>query len=261
MSLTNSLKSVATKRVVPHLLTSLRENSDAFYRMLWTAVQLSIENSSPEEFRQALDEFYSHVDLPNLYQQLDFDRIKETLRRPKGYKFHVNRFDESRNDSKRGRFSPWARRFGLLARLGIHSDVLLLRRDQSIPPHGHIGVVSGFLVLEGQVRIRHYHRVDQRDNGLLLKPTIDRVLSQGEYTTNSEFCDDVHWLQGIADETFLFRTNVVGVKASRWEGLRETNDRLYVDPTGTQDIEGRVFAPFISGEVARELRMESCVPA
>ena len=245
----------ATRLLAPPFLQRLRHDPDPFHRMLWSAVQLSRNQISPEEFRLELDRFYSSVDAKSLERNVGFEAIKKQLQQPGGYKNRISRFGSHEPGRWASRFSPWERRFGLLARLGINSDVLLLRKGDSVPPHGHRGVVSGFLVMEGQVRIRHFDCIEQRQAGLVVRPTIDTVLCCGQFTTNSEYHDDIHWLQGIAEESFLFRTNVIGLSQTRWKEVTASSERRYVDPTQEAGADGRVFAPFVTAQHARSLLM------
>lgn len=76
------------------------------------------------------------------------------------------------------------------------------------------------------------------------------MFGKGEYTTNSEVKDNIHWLNGIDNESILFRFNITGLK-STIPDLSSIAGRLYVDPSQIENKEE--FAPFISQEKAKNL--------
>jgi hypothetical protein len=73
--------------------------------------------------------------------------------------------------------------------------VFLMAKDRAIVPHGHQNMVSGHLVVQGSFRVRHFERVRDEPEHLVLRPTIDRVRAEpGSATTVSDEKDNVHWL-------------------------------------------------------------------
>lgn len=49
-----------------------------------------------------------------------------------------------------------------LKRFGISFDLMPISGGTEIPAHGHYGVISSFLLLEGDVRAIHYHRIREK---------------------------------------------------------------------------------------------------
>src|SRR5262249_24311091 len=146
-----------------------------------------------EEFRRQLERFYAGLDRPRLMEQIDFAGLAQQLNRPGGYKAAIARL---RDDAAAPGW-VWRRRFALLRHLGVRLDVLVLLGREQIPPHGHYRVVSGFYVLDGEVAVRHYDRVREEGGQVLIRPALDTVLRPGDYTTNSEYEQNIHWLCGI----------------------------------------------------------------
>src|SRR5438874_1237195 len=72
-------------------------------------------------------------------------------------------------------------------------QIFAMARGRSVVPHGHDNMATGFLVLKGTLRGRHYDRVEDHKDHYLIRPTIDRSFKPGEYSTVSDHKDNVHW--------------------------------------------------------------------
>jgi len=247
------MKQILARAVLRWQLPRLLRDHHPFNRLMGHAIELQSGHVTDEAFRVQLEGFYRQIDLDAIKLDIDLSSKAARLDRPGGYKTDISAIGPLPAAAAKGsRFDLWRRRFGLLRRIGIRSDVIILRRDERIPPHGHHRVVSGFCVLEGQVAIRHYDRVGQVDNGLLVRKVLDTTLEPAGFTTNSESFHNIHWLQGLAEKSFLFRVTVVDIPSPvRHDGA--TDSRLYIDPTGAPDSTGIVTAPFISESQAKQL--------
>ncbi|HEY4319736.1 MAG TPA: hypothetical protein VGM77_01055 [Gemmatimonadales bacterium] len=225
------------------------------YNRLWGhAALMQFGTIGEEAFREYLDGFYAGLDPVACSTTVDLPAKRVHLDRPGGYKVDVASLhgDVSAAEPK-GRFDFWARRFGLLRYLGIRSDVLILRAGDQVPPHGHSQVVSGFYLLEGEVAVRHYDRVEEFADHVMLRKAIDTVMGPGGYTTNSEYCRNVHWLLGIAPTSYLFRFTVTDVPVRSFNAPAHHSDRAYVDPTVPPDASGLIPAPYITSAAAKQV--------
>jgi hypothetical protein len=137
---------------------------------------------------------------------------------------------------------------------------MILRQDETIPPHGHYRVVSGFYVLDGEVAVRHYNRLEEVGDKVRIRKTIDATLGPCGYTTNSEFHDNIHWLQGLAPQSFLFRLNVKGTPTKTFGGTNRESQRVYIDPTGEPDESGAIVAAYVDESVAKQLKIRQMRP-
>lgn len=249
-----SLKRKVVAAALVPMIPRLRRRG-GYQALFADAVLMQLGLVPPEQFREQLDHLFLTANRAALSAEIEFEERKKKLAEPGSYKVGINHL---RGDPRRGtlshRLSPWARRFGLLGRIGVRSDVLILRAGEQIPPHAHERVVSGFYVIEGQVHLRHYHRDRTEGESVYLRKAIDRVCSPGGYGTNSDSFQNIHWLAGVAAESFLLRFTVTGVPFSRGPAV-PTNDRLYVDPTGEPDAAGVIVGRIVTPEQARALRM------
>lgn len=222
------------------------------------AVRLQLGRQSDDEFRETLADFYRLSDVCALSEQLEFAELRRALERPESFKVGVFRLaGDDRQSGRMSRLKPWGRRFALLQQLNIRCDVLVLRKGAQVPPHGHSRVVSGFLLLEGRVACRHYDRVREEKGGLLVREALNVVHAPGGYTTNSERYHNIHWLQGIAPVSYLFRVTVTNTPTPTFSEVRTTNKRVYVDPTGPVGDDGLILARYVSEAMAKELQLVS----
>ena len=72
-------------------------------------------------------------------------------------------------------------------------QVFAMKKGRSVVPHGHDNMATGFLVLKGNFRGRHYDRVEDHSDHYVIRPTIDRVFKPGEFSTISDHKDNIHW--------------------------------------------------------------------
>ncbi|MDC3955095.1 hypothetical protein KEG38_14615 [Polyangium jinanense] len=110
------------------------------------------------------------------------------------------------------------------------TKLFVLRAGRANPPHAHDNMVSMHYVLRGRFRVRHYDRVRDEPGGIVLRPTIDRVLGPGEATSISDERDNVHWHVAETDGVLL------DVLCADLEG-RPTDTHL-VDPVRAELLEG-----------------------
>src|SRR5262245_30871208 len=248
------MKNLLARVVLRWYLPRFRSDRHPFNRLLGRAIELQLGRLSEEAFRADLDHFYAGLDVDSIRRDLNLaDKVKR-LDVPGGYKVDVSQLHEGDKDpGPPSRLDFWGRRFGLLRRLGVRSDVLILRRGERIPPHGHHRVVSGFFLLEGRVAIRHYDRIKDCGDTLLVRKSLDTDLGPGGFTTNSEFHQNIHWLQGLDERSYLFRVTVTDTPSHTFSPGNASNSRVYVDPTGEPDESGQIVASYISEQAAKEL--------
>lgn len=209
---------------------------DDWFRELHTISRdLKDQKLKDLEFQAALERLYARVDLPALLRSLDFERIARGV----AYK-------DKGETSLPIDFKQIA---GLPKNLVFGRQLFALKKGRSVVPHGHDNMATGFLILEGTFRGRHWDRVEDHDDYYLIRPTIDRPFGAGGFSTVSEHKDNVHWFTAESDTAFIFNIHVLDVDP---EGLKVPN-RVYIDPMGEKLAGGLVKAPKISSTKAREL--------
>ena len=187
------------------------------------------------EFQKSLESLYSRVDLPALLKTLDFERMAAGVNYPAlGAKsLHVD-------------FTNVA---GLPTELVFGRQIFAMKKGRSVVPHGHDNMATGFLVLNGKLRGRHYDRVEDQKDHYLIRPTIDRSFAPGEFSTISDHKDNVHWFTAESDNAFIFNIHVNNTDP----GNPNKPGRIYVDPMGEKVAGGLVKAPKITYGKANQL--------
>jgi hypothetical protein len=186
-------------------------------------------------FQEALESLYGRADLPALLRTLDFDRMAAGVDYP----------------AVGARSLPvdFSHVSGLPAKLVFGRQVFAMAKGRSVIPHGHDNMATGFLILKGRLRGRHWDRVEDHKEFYLIRPTIDRGFAPGEYSTVSDHRDNVHWFTAEGGPAFIFNIHVTGTDP----GNPKRPGRVYVDPLGEKVAGGLIKAPKISYGKANKL--------
>jgi hypothetical protein len=186
-------------------------------------------------FQASLEALYRRVDLPALLRTLDFDRIAAGVNYPAlGARSLPVAFDNVA---------------GLSTNLVFGRQIFAMTRGRSVVPHGHNNMATGFLVLKGNLRGRHYDRLEDQKDHYIIRPTIDRTFRPGEYSTVSDHKDNVHWFTAESDHAFIFNIHVMETNPEN----PNKPGRIYVDPMGEKIAGGLIKAPKISYGKANQL--------
>jgi hypothetical protein len=165
-------------------------------------------------WQKKIEELLSRVDLNDVLQLVDFDRLSSKV-------------DFAERGERSLRFS-FPKVEGVPSDLSFGKQIFALRKDRSVVPHGHNNMATAFLILKGDLRGRHYDRVRDEPNHMIIQPTIDRKFVARECSTVSDYKNNVHWFQAVSDEAFIFNLHVMDVNP---DGKLATG-RVYIDPQG-----------------------------
>lgn len=180
------------------------------------------------EFQKQLEALYARADLPALLKTLNFEKMAAGVNYPaKGAKSLPVDFS---NVS------------GLPTNLVFGRQIFAMKKGRSIVPHGHDNMATGFLILSGDLRGRHYDRVEDQKDHYLIRPTIDRGFKPGEFSTISDHKDNVHWFTAESETAFVFNIHVNGTDP----GNPKNPGRVYVDPMGEKLSGGLIRAPKVT---------------
>jgi hypothetical protein len=187
------------------------------------------------EFQNTLEGLYGRVDLPALLKTLDFDRMAAGVNFP----------------ALGARSLPvdFKNVSGLPTNLVFGRQIFAMSKGRSVIPHGHDNMATGFLILKGTLRGRHYDRIEDHKDHYIVRPTIDRTFTPGQCSTISDHKDNVHWFQAESDSAFIFNIHVNDTDP----GNTKRPGRVYVDPMGEKLAGGLVKAPKISYGKANQM--------
>lgn len=187
------------------------------------------------EWQAKVEELYSRVNLSDLLRFIDFDALAKDVQ-----------FLDKGARSLRFSFPEVE---GLPKEFVFGRQIFALKKGRSVVPHGHNNMATAFLILKGDLRGRHYDRLEDAAEYYVIRPTIDRKFSPGEYSTVSDYKDNVHWFQAITEPAFIFNIHVLNVNPDN----KEATGRLYLNPMGEKLAGGKIKAPKLNHEQATEL--------
>jgi hypothetical protein len=231
----NSLQSLTALVLIEGLWSrrllgnDVRPIVDAWFKELTAMSQEVHEHRTKDiEFQQSLERLYQRVDLEALLKTLDFDRIAPEVNFPaKGAKSLAVDFSHVG---------------GLPVKMPFGGQIFAMRKGRSVVPHGHDNMATGFLVVKGDFRGRHYDRLEDNADHYIIRPTIDRQFRPCEFSTISDHKDNVHWFTAEGETGFLFNVHVMETNPEN----PKPPGRVYVDPMGEKLAGGLIKAPKIS---------------
>jgi hypothetical protein len=113
-----------------------------------------------------------------------------------------------------------------------------------ITPHAHKHMASAHMVIEGRVRIRTFDRVRDEANGLVIRPSGDRVSGVGEAAAMTSAKDNIHWFAPRSDRAETFDVIVSDLDPGQASYLIQP-----VDPLGGEHLaDGSIRTPVLSFE-------------
>ncbi len=175
------------------------------------------------EFQAKMEELYRRVDLPALLRFVELDKIAERVKLPDNGAFSAAFSLTQVKD---------------LGAVTFGKQIFCLKKGRAVVPHGHENMCTGFIVLRGTFRGRHYDRLETKPDHYLIKPTIDREFKDGGLSTISDHKDNVHWFTCTSDTGFIFNAHFMGYDPT----IKNPSGRLYLDPEGEKVQGGLIKA-------------------
>ena len=148
------------------------------------------ESINPKEWQHLTESLFSQISMEDLLKFIDFERLTTGFTYPD---LGVN--------TKRVEFPKLT---GLPENTAFVKKIFGMKKDRAIIPHGHSNMASAHLILKGEMHLRHYEKVDEYDSNLIIKPTIDKMVNVGQYSSISDQKDNVHWFIANTETAFTF---------------------------------------------------------
>jgi hypothetical protein len=180
------------------------------------------------------DLLQNHIDLPELLKLIDFEHVEKTTK-----------FVDNGARSLRPRFPKIE---GVPDKLVFGQQIFALKKGRSVVPHGHNNMATAFMVLKGNFHGRHYDRIEDEKEHMIIKPTIDGKFGPGQTSSISDEKDNVHWFKAEDEPAFIFNIHVFGLNPK--SGKRTS--RIYVDPFGEKLDDGLIRARLIDSKEAHQ---------
>jgi hypothetical protein len=151
---------------------------------------LRTETITTIQWQQQISELYKEIDLCEILKFIDFENLIKGFQHPE---LGVN--------TKPVKFPKLA---GLPDRTAFVKKIFGMKKDRAIIPHGHSNMASAHLILNGEMHLRHYEKIKQENENLVIKPTIDKIAKIGDSSSISEEMDNVHWFVANTETAFTF---------------------------------------------------------
>ena len=182
-----------------------------------------------------IETLFREVDLTELFKFIDFDRIDRKAKPPR-----------RGAQSIRFKFPQVA---GTPDKLAFGQQIFVLKKGRSVVPHGHNNMATAFLILKGDFQGKHYDRLEDEKEHLIIKPTIDRKFTPGECSSVSDYKDNVHWFKALKEPAYIFNIHILDVAPKS----EKRTGRVYVDPDGEKIANGLIRARRINYARAHKL--------
>ncbi|HLJ11596.1 MAG TPA: hypothetical protein VKU82_10420 [Planctomycetaceae bacterium] len=187
------------------------------------------------DWQKKIEELYAKADVADFLRLVDFEKLTRNL--------------EPAENGARSLGVTFPKVEGIPEKIAWGRQIFALKKGRSVVPHGHNNMATAFLILKGQFRGRHYDRVEDEDEHMIIKPTIDRKFTVGECSTVSDYKDNVHWFKALDEPAFIFNIHVSGINPDSGE----TTGRVYIDPDGEKLAGGLIRARLIDSDDAHKL--------
>lgn len=239
---TQTLGGLLTFSLLETLFTSpaIADSLDASIRPIATAWLADLDRMGRDlkgqklqqvQWQQKVEELYAKVDLAEFLQYVDFQQlIKGVPFRERGERSFQAKFPQVE---------------GLPTELVFGHQMFALKQDRSVVPHGHHNMATAFLVLQGEFDGKHYDRLEDHEDHMIIQPTIDRRFTPGQYSTVSDHKDNVHWFKATSESGYIFNIHVLNIDPEI-----KKSGRVYIDPLGESLSGGRIKATKLSSSEA-----------
>lgn len=142
------------------------------------------------QWQQSIEELYAKVELEEILKFIDFDNLVKGFEHPDlGVSTKPVKFPKL-ND--------------LPERTVFVKKIFGMKKERAIIPHGHSNMASAHLILNGEMHLRHYEKIQQEGKNMIVKPSIDRIAKVGDSSSISDEKDNVHWFIANTETAFTF---------------------------------------------------------
>lgn len=181
------------------------------------SLDLKTGKITPGQWQVKIDELFDRVEVGELIAAIDFDRLTQGFEYPDlGVNTKWVKFPELE---------------GLPKDLAFYSKIFGMKRDRAIIPHGHHNMVSCHYVLQGELRLRHYDKIEDDGTHMVIQPVVDQAARVGSHSSISDEKNNIHWLTATTETAFTYDVLIVDLNGQKW-------DVDNIDPHGAEKIAG-----------------------
>jgi hypothetical protein len=193
------------------------------------------EKLSQQDWQKKIEALHAQVDVDDFLKVLDFEKLMKNL--------------EYVDHGARSLSVKFPKIEGIPEKFAFGQQIFALKKERAVVPHGHNNMATAFLILKGEFHGRHYDRLEDEEEHILIKPTIDRTFKTGEVSSISDYKDNIHWFLAKSETAFIYNIHVDGVRP----GSKVPTGRVYLDPDGEKLADGRIRAKRLEYEDVNKL--------
>lgn len=191
---------------------------------------------SPVEWQVRIEEVFGSIDLPELLTHVEFSKLQRS-------------FDVAENGVKPMKVD-FRKVPGMPHDISYTTRIFGMQEGRSIVPHGHHNLVSGHLVIEGNLHVRNFERLRDDDDSIIIRPTVDRTISVRDCSTQSSIRNNVHWFTALGGAAFTFDVAVEYLDPEKPCG-RDYIDPLHAEKMGDGSLRARRLQPEDANRIYR----------
>jgi hypothetical protein len=172
---------------------------------------------SPSAWQERVEDLFRRVELKDLLRTIKYDELSR-----------APLFPEDHESALELEFPQVE---GLPDKLTYIPMFVAFRQGRAIVPHGHHNMVSMHMLLEGEVRARHYENRGGDGGHMIIEPSLDRTFARGDLSTVSDERHNIHWFRATRGPVFMFNVAVFDL-----DGTKKFSGRDYIDPLGADKL-------------------------
>lgn len=119
----------------------------------------------------------------------------------------------------------------------FHKKIFGLQKGRAIIPHGHKNMVSAHLILKGEFELRHYDKISEEGDHLIIKPTIDKIARVGGASSISNEKNNIHWFKTRSETAFTFDVIMTNIDPRHGKSYEIDN----IDPHAAENLSGNLL--------------------
>ena len=158
---------------------------------------------SPSQWQTQIENLLDQIELEELLRFIDFDRLTQNFS-----------FPDLGVNTKVVRFPSLS---GLPQNLAFYRKIFGLKKDRAIIPHGHKNMTSAHLVLKGEFSLKHYNKIEDEPEHMIIQPSIDKIIKVGDSSSISDEKNNVHWFRTLSETAFTFDMIVLDLNGKSYE--------------------------------------------
>ena len=175
------------------------------------------------QWQEQVEVLLDRVELNDLLEHIDFEKLTKDFK-----------FPDLGTRTKPVNFPRLA---GLPQNYAFFKKIFGLQKGRAIIPHGHKNMVSAHLVIKGEFDLKHYDKVEDDGQHMIIKPTIDTIAKVGSSSSISDDKNNIHWFKTRSDYAFTFDVIMTAIDPKHPKSYEIEN----IDPHEAEKISGNLL--------------------